>query len=268
MNLRISINCPSYHRPKVETLDYIKSCKVWVAENEYDEYIKANKGFEKNIIKVPNEVQGNVCRIRNYILDNELKENDAVLLIDDDLHYIGRHNAVGTYGYVVHKLSEEELYEMLEHYTILCKDLGFMHWGININKDRLQYRQTEPFSTKSYIGSPFSVFLKGNDIRYDEQFSLKEDYDMTLQQCNRYRGCLRVNMYFYDCKQSKQAGGCATYRNYAREEKQIRMLQKKWGDKIVRIDKSMNPKSKCYVNPKEKVEIDYNPIIRVPIKGV
>jgi Na+/phosphate symporter len=41
---------------------------------------------------------------------------------------------------------------------------------------------------------------------------------MTLQQCNKYRGCLRVNKYHYNCKQSKQAGGCATYRNYMREE--------------------------------------------------
>ena len=28
-------------------MDY---CKVWVAENEYEDYIKANPGFEKNII--------------------------------------------------------------------------------------------------------------------------------------------------------------------------------------------------------------------------
>ena len=45
-SLKISINCPSYKRPKVETLDYIGSCKVWVAEREYKDYISANKGFE------------------------------------------------------------------------------------------------------------------------------------------------------------------------------------------------------------------------------
>ena len=94
--LKISINCPSYKRPKVETLDYISTCKVWVAEREYEDYLKANPGFEQNIISVPNEVQGNLCRIRNYILDHELAENDAVLLIDDDMHSIGRFDSLIT----------------------------------------------------------------------------------------------------------------------------------------------------------------------------
>lgn len=92
---------------------------------------------------------------------------------------------------------------------------------------------------------------------------LKEDYDMTIQNCNKYRGCLRVNKYHYNCKQSKQKGGCATYRNYDREAEQLKLLQKKWGKDIVKIDEALNVNAK-----KEKVNIDYNPIIRIPIKGV
>ena len=261
--MRISINCPSYKRPYVETLEYLPTCKVWVAESEYQAYLDANKGYEGNIIAVPDEVQGNVCRIRNYILDQELKNNDVVLLIDDDLKAIGRFEPNGMYGYEDIILTEEDLYAMLEHYSVLCKDFGFFHWGIMCNQDALSYRQTTPFSTVSYIGSPFSVFLKGNELRYDERLPLKEDYDMTLQQCNKYRGCLRVNKYHYNCKQSKQKGGCATYRNYDREEKQLRLLQKKWGSDIVKIDTVLNHNAK-----KTKKNLDYNPIIHIPIKGV
>lgn len=261
--MKISINCPSYKRPKVETLDYIKSCKVWVAEREYDEYIKANKGLEDNIISVPNEVQGNLCRIRNYILDKTLEDNDVVLIIDDDLSAIGRYEPQGLYGYNDITLNEKDLYEMLEHYSILCDDFGFKFWGINCNLDALSYRQTTPFSTVSYIGGPFQVFLHGNELRYDEKLPLKEDYDMTLQNCNKYRGCLRVNKYHYACKQSKQKGGCATYRNYQREEEQLKLLQKKWGSRIVKIDNALNHNAK-----KVKKNLDYNPIIHIPIKGV
>lgn len=96
-----------------------------------------------------------------------------------------------------------------------------------------------------------------------ERLRIKEDYDMTLQNCNKYRGCLRVNSYFYDCKQSKQAGGCATYRNYQRETEQLELLQKKWGKSIVKIDNVVNQNAK-----RAKKNIDYNPIIRIPIKGV
>ena len=259
--MKISISCPSYKRDKVETLDYIPACKVWVAENEYEKYIKANpKG---NIIKVPNEVQGNLCRIRNYIFDRELEENDVVLLVDDDLANIGRFEPLGMYGYNDVILDETEVYDMLEEYSILCEDFGFKYWGIMCNKDALSYRQTTPFSTVSYIGGPFQVFLKGNDLRYDVRLPLKEDYDMTLQNCNKYRGCLRVNKYHYDAKQSEQKGGCATYRNYEREKEQLELLQKKWGKKIVKIDQVLNHNAK-----KIKKKIDYNPIIHIPIDGV
>lgn len=247
----------------METLDYISTCKVWVAESEYEDYIQANPRFEKNIIKVPDKVQGNLCRIRNYILDKELPNNDVVLIIDDDFRNVGRFEPIGNYGYNDVLLDEKELYEMLEHYSVLCKDFGFLYWGVNCNKDALSYRQTTPFSTVSYIGGPFQVFLHGNELRYDERLPLKEDYDMTLQNCNKYRGCLRINKYHYDCKQSKQAGGCATYRNYMREEQQLRLLQKKWGDDIVKIDNALNHNAK-----KVKKNIDYNPIIHIPIKGV
>lgn len=261
--MKISINCPSYKRPKVETLDYISTCKVWVAEREYKDYLEANPGREDNIISVPNEVQGNLCRIRNYILDNELKDNDVVLIIDDDFKSIGRFVNEGNYGYKEELLNEEQVYQMLEKFSILCDDLGFKFWGLMCNRDSLSYRQTTPFSTVSYIGGPFQCFLKGNELRYDERLPLKEDYDMTLQQCNKYRGCLRVNAYHYDCKQSKQSGGCATYRNYEREKQQLEALQRKWGKWIVKIDTALNHNAK-----KEKTNIDYNPIIKIPIKGV
>ena len=67
---------------------------------------------------------------------------------------------------------------------------------------------------------------------------------------------MKLNKYHYDCKQSAQAGGCATIRNYKREEEQLKLLQRKWGSDIVQIDK------------RSKKIMDYNPIIRIPIKGV
>ena len=139
--MRISINCPSYKRPKVETLDYLSTCKVWVAQREYQDYLDANPEFTDNIIPVPDNVQGNVCRIRNYILNNELMTNDVVLLIDDDLHKIERFEPNGMFGYEKFILSEEELYDMLERYSTLCDEFGFKHWGIMCNQDALSYRQ-------------------------------------------------------------------------------------------------------------------------------
>lgn len=57
-------------------------------------------------------------------------------------------------------------------------------------------------------------------------------------------------------------GGCATIRNRKREKEQFELLQKKWGGGIVKIDRSNKGRT-----DKEKL-FDYNPIIKVPIKGI
>lgn len=264
--MRISVNCPSYKRPKVETLDYLPFCKVWVCETEYEAYKAANPGAE--IISCKKGIQGNLCRIRNHILDTEFANGaDVVLIIDDDMKRVGyyENDPRSTYGYQKRFVSADEFMGFIEKYSILCEEFGFKYWGLNCNMDAQSYRHYTPFGTRTYIGGPFQCFLKGNTCRYDERLPLKEDYDMTLQNCNKYRGCLRLNGYFYEVKQAAQAGGCATYRNYEREMEQLTMLRKKWGSDIVKIDTSNKGFSKAV---KEKDKFDFNPIIKVPIKGV
>lgn len=259
--MKISICSPSYKRPKVETFEYLSFVKVYVDNKEFDDYIKNNPGFESNIISVPDGIQGNVSRIRNYILDEEFKNGaDAVCIIDDDMKGIYHFEMKDGYAYYQEIVEEKEFYDFLLKGCLLCEEFGFKLWGVNLNKDALNYKHCLPFNTKAVILGPFSVHLK-NPLRYDERLPLKEDYDIALQHLSKYRGILRLNKYHYNCKQSKQKGGCATYRNYEREEQQLRLLQKKWGSKIVKIDSSSKAK-------KKKVNIDYNPIIHIPIKGV
>lgn len=225
--MKVSINIPSYRRPKVETLDYLPFAKVWVDNKEFDEYKKHNPSAE--IIACPDGVQGNLCRVRNYILDQEFEHGvDAVLIVDDDLHGVYLWQGTKKVPYIERRIEADEFVDFVEKYSVLCSDLGFKFWGCNCNQEPLSYKQTIPFSFSSYIGGPFQCFLK-NPLRYDESLPLKEDYDMTLQQCRKYRGCLRLNFAFYRCKQSEQKGGCATYRNYAREKQQFEALRKKWG---------------------------------------
>lgn len=260
--MKISINCPSYKRPKVETLEYLPFCKVWVDYKEYDDYVKTNPGYEKNIISCPEGVQGNVSRIRNYILDQEFKNGvDVVCLVDDDLKGLYYFEFKDNYAYQSIKLKTENFIDFLEKGSIMCEEFGFKLWGVNLNKDALNYKHCLPFNTKSIILGPFSCHLKGSEIRYDENLPLKEDYDLAIQHLNKYRGILRFNKYHYNCKQSINKGGCATYRNRDKEKEQLDLLIKKWGSNIVKKDKTNKGK-------KEKMYEDYNPIIHIPIDGV
>lgn len=138
---------------------------------------------------------------------------------------------------------------------MLCEEWGYKLWGVNYSYDQRLYKQFEPFSTTKCVLGPFQAHLK-NNIRYDCRLPLKEDYDISLQHLLKYGGVLRFNAYHYHCEQSKQCGGCATYRNIDNERKQLELLMKKWGSDIVKVDKS------------SKKKFDYNPIIKSPIAGV
>lgn len=247
--MRYKILSASYKRAGIcKTHKYLKNIQYVVSSSEAREYRKI---FDQ-IIEVPDEVQGNLARVWNWILDNEECEN--IILIDDDINFFGRWERNKQI-----KLSEEQVYEMIEEGLILAEDLDVHYWGVNCLADKGAYREYTPFGMRQYIGGPFQGHRK-NDLRYDEKLVLKEDYDMTLQVLNKYRKNLRLNMYHYVCEQASLKGGCADYRTVEREMKQNDLLQKKWGSNIVRLDQS-NKSGK-------KKEYDINPIIKVPIKGV
>lgn len=244
--MKVSFFAPSYKRPEksVTQINY-PFVKLVVRESDAQEYQENGN----DIIIVPDSAQGNLCRIRNYILDNFF-DTECLILLDDDCKGIYRwENQKKIY------LSADMLMEFCENAAILCKDYGFKFWGLNCIPDKGAYREHTPFGTLQYIGGPFQAHLK-NHIRYDEDLPLKEDYDITLQHIKENKGCLRINYAFYDVKQAEQAGGCATYRNNANEKKQFDLLQKKWGNSIIKFD-NMSKRS-----------FDFNPILKVPLKGV
>jgi hypothetical protein len=261
--MKITVNAPSYRRATgVDTLKYIPVCKIWVCETEFAEYKKANPGAE--IVKVKKGIQGNLCRIRNHILDSEFAAGvEAVCLVDDDLQRI---------EYFENKkrkrLLLSEINYFLFKFTLMADELGAKLWGINVSDDKQFYREYNPFSMVAYIGGPFSVHLR-NPIRYDEALPLKEDYDMTLQHCNKYRRVLRANKFFFQAKQSAsgtsqgQRGGCAVYRNIESEKRQLFLLQRKWGSRVVQMDIGETKH-----DARRLKRFDLNPIIKIPIRGV
>lgn len=258
--MKIAVCAPSYRRPKVLTLAYLPFCRIYVDPSEAAAYRTANPGAD--IIECAPGVQGNLCRVRNHILDHEFATGaDVVAIIDDDMTGMGYWENKKQ----VHHLASDEFMWFIERFSMVARDLGAYFWGVNVNPDPQCYRDCSPFSTVSYIGGPFQVFLSGGKCRYDERLPLKEDYDMTLQQLNRYRVVLRVNKFFYRVKQSEQAGGCASYRNLAEERRQLELLRRKWGSRIVRYDTSdRNHKT----TKKRGVTFDYNPVIHPPIRGI
>jgi len=248
----ILVFSPSYRRPTgVTTQAYLPYATYVVSESDAPAY----EAQGHRCWVVPDSAQGSVCRIRNYILDN--CGSGRVVILDDDINYIGRWDACK-----VLRLKQDQVLEFIEHGFNLAEELGARYWGVNLLPDKGAYREYTPFAMRSVILGPFQAF-NHLDLRYDEALPLKEDYDLSLQVLNKYRITLRFNAYFYSCKQHTNPGGCASYRTIKRKQHQFDLLQKKWGSKIVRRDSGA-----ANVNRTKKASYDINPIVRVPIRGV
>ena len=249
----ISIFAPSYKRSTgCFTQKYITKCVYVVAESEAESYLNENH----KILVAPDKFQGNLCRIRNWILDNSPTKN--VLLLDDDISVFRRYERN-----ISNDITEAHFYEFLENAFDMAKQSGARFWGVNCVDDKGSYRENTPFSFNAYIGGPFQAHILEHEIRYDESLPLKEDFDMTLQQLDRYRRVMRFNYIHYFAKMHSNTGGCASYRTLERERKNLELLIKKWGSHIIKTDKGTSQ-----VMRKTENLYDINPILRSPIKGV
>ncbi len=248
--MKIEILSPSYNRPDTaKTQELVPGCRYVVHQFEKRSYEKAGK----DVIAIPNKLQGNIARVRNWILDHF----NPVLMLDDDIKRISRWNEQKKVS-----LTGDAISEFIEQGFYLAKEYGARLWGLNLLTDKAAYREYTPFAFRSIVLGPWHGHID-NECRFDEALTLKEDYDMSLQVLNRYRRTLRFNAYHYECDHFNVEGGCAGYRTMARERDQFEALQKKWGSDIIRIDHQGGQ-----VNQGKATQWDLNPIVRVPINGV
>ena len=114
------IYSPSYKRAAIcKTHKYLPQVTYVVRESEAEDYKKVHD----NLWIVPDSAQGNIARIRNYILDNAPEDN--IILMDDDIKYFGRFN-----GNKHKKLDSGEVTDMIMEGIQLADDLDIKLWGL------------------------------------------------------------------------------------------------------------------------------------------
>ncbi len=234
--MKIKYIVPSYKRAKeITTLDYLKKAKVVVAENELDEYIKNNPHIEKDrFIACPNEYQGKgKPRVLNWVLDNLFVDCDALIELDDDIHEYRAHIKNGKDRI----LREEEVYDIFENNCRLAKEWGCGIWGLSPNSDPLVYDEFLPFRLHAYIDGGTVGHIEKNELRYDEELSVKEDVDYFLQNLKKYHKALRIEKYYINKESFTNKGGANVIRTSELEKEQFKRMQKKWGSDIIRPNK-------------------------------
>lgn len=238
----------SYKRAGGVTSDAVfKNAKIVIPESQYEEYSKHEYENGCELLTIPDEADGNIAKKRNYIMDNFNDMCDGnMAIVDDDYEFIGmiqdRRN---------HRLDVEQVEALLHNGFQMCRDLGTVMWGLNVQRDPKFHRETNPFSMLPVCLGPFQAFCD-NPLRYDERLPLKEDYDMSLQVLRKYHKILRFNKFYHEVDHFNKSGGVVSYRTKQKELEQLQELERKWGSKVVKYD----------------IEKDVDPIVKVPLKGI
>lgn len=236
----IGFYVPSYKRAgKVITSRWIKSAILCVHQSEEKEYEEKEKN---KLLILPDNLKGNMAKVRNFILDNSV--HDVTCMLDDDISSIGYYETDNIEEKMEFNcITEGDLFYKVNEWREQAEDLGTILFGINLQSDPKFYREYSPLSLQSPVLGTFCCILK-TDLRYDERLGLNEDYDFALQVLRKHKKILRWGKYSYKANHLTMPGGCGAYRVLDEEKRQAEIMVKKWGSKIVRYDfkKSTNPR--------------------------
>lgn len=222
----MKIFIPSYKRAgTVKTRLTLNGGVIVCHEFEYDEYMEKEGG---EILAIPDELKGNIAKVRNWILDNA--NDDEIVMMDDDISQVGFHENM-----IQISMSPKKIIRFLKNGYQMAKDLGVSLWGVNLQSDPKFYREYSPFSFHSPILGTFSCHYKPQ-IRYDENLFLNEDYDFFLKTINEHRKTLRFNKYYYKADHLGKSGGCGSYRLKDFEIEQAEKMIKRWGSRVFKFD--------------------------------
>jgi len=83
-------------------------------------------------------------------------------------------------------------------------------------------------NTTGFIRSAFTVYRPGSGLRYDHQFPVKGDYDLTCQHLQKYGRVCRVDGLLGSFAYEQGSGGCVAYRTSEMEQDVIQKLMAKW----------------------------------------
>lgn len=185
--------------------------------------------YQKNGCKNVFET-GSLMQSRNAALDMAFSENKICIQLSDDLKKVTTNK-----NFAIKKQIDLD-FAIQELINIFNKVGGVYLMGIPPTSNDF-YAKNLISKNTFCIGD--MLFVKPNPLRFDNILTLKEDYDYTLQHLDKYGNCFRYQKYLFEFEHYKNKGGAVDYRTEQEEQKNIKILFAKWGNKI-----RLNPKRK------------------------
>lgn len=229
---------PSKSRPwKSASKELIKSALMFVPENEVEIYRKI---YGSDVVGVPMEYKG-ITKTRNYILNSY--QGEDIVFVDDDLRctgYVVTDKDLKK-KHVYFKNEADILREFKKSFEV-CKDLGWKIFGLKTESAPISQRDEKPFIFKTYATASCMGIVNDTDLRFDENFPVKEDYEISCRHIQMYGGILGVRYIYWENHHWDTNGGCGDYRTDQLERECINKLLKKYPNYI----KSVKRKNSQY----------------------
>ena len=215
---------------RVKTLEVLPSGVVYVPLSEGGHYRRAYPSA--NIVEVPEGVRG-ITATRNWILDNT--DQRYVVFVDDDVVGVG-YWVIGVEGKKKIQMREPALVMEWLRLFHVTDDLGYHLWGAETTGDYRVLHPHKPFVWHSYVTAS-CMGLVNDGIRFDTDYPVKEDYELSLRCIRDDGGIVGARYLFWRNEHWTTKGGCSDYRTQAMEDKAIKNLRAKYPGYIKKVTK-------------------------------
>lgn len=190
----------------------------YVPDSEIHQY-----SYIKNVIGVPIEVKG-ITATRNWILKNT--DEKWVVFLDDDVKNAGWTK--------LHKYKSEKIIrndEVFWHEQFimafdLCEQLKYKIWGVKTEAAPRSVYPYKPILFKTYVTASCMGIVNDGEFYFDEDFKVKEDYEICLRHLVKYNGILGIRYLHWENDHWETEGGCKDYRTVIIEKEAIKKLNK------------------------------------------
>lgn len=223
MNFKIAI--PSKGRAGIITsTDIFKSAVLFVPESEIKQY----SIYKNEIVAVPNEIKG-ITATRNWILKN----NDCnIFFLDDDFEYGGYVDRTDE-KYKVKRVKEESIYikEINKLFEITEQSKSKIFGLFTVGNNLTNYAYNPFLFNGVCLGSCMGIINDGT-YYFNEEFEVKEDYELTLRHYTERGITVRSNILFMQHEHTQTRGGCRDSNRIEKEKEAIKKLIKMYPNMI------------------------------------
>ena len=172
--------------------------------------------------------EGKLVRSRNVALDVAFERGERCVQVSDDLRRLERVSWFRSSDKV--EKEPTSLSWTLEEMEYELNDTGAKLAGTAPTNNAFFF-PGRVVDTDKFIVADL-IMVQPCRLRFDENFTLKEDYDYTAQHLEKFGKVARCNRILPTFSHRTNAGGAVAYRTEAEEQRNIARLRAKWGDWI------------------------------------